>query len=153
MGIIRYFKTFQNQIKKIKEFPNIRVHGTLLYAQFETGLGMDKIIYLWDLGLKLPFINPKLQLAIPKTEPIYENSGAIAFNGTHLVIGGVNQVGVLSLKNMKVLVVQFIADQTGNRGLKIKKIFLFNRGVRVGTAFMSLPFDLLFYKNKSKSNI
>ena len=82
---------------------------------------MDKIIYLWDLGLKLPFINPKLQLAIPKTEPIYENSGAIAFNGTHLVIGGVNQVGVLSLKNMKVLVVQFIAYQTGNRGLKIKK--------------------------------
>ena len=76
---------------------------------------MDKIIYLWDLGLKLPFINPKLQLAIPKTEPIYENSGAIAFNGTHLVIGGVNQVGVLSLKNIKVRVVKLIDNKTGFR--------------------------------------
>ena len=75
---------------------------------------MDKIIYLWDLGLKLSFINPKLQLAIPKTEPIYENSGAIAFNGTHLVIGGVNQVGVLSLKNIKVQILQFIPDQPGS---------------------------------------
>ena len=86
---------------------------------------MDKIIYLWDLSLKLPFINPKLQLAIPKTEPIYENSGAIAFNGTHLVIGGVNQVGVLSLKNIKVPVVQFFVDLTGSRGSKIKKTQIF----------------------------
>ena len=82
---------------------------------------MDKIIYLWDMGLKLPFINPKLQLAIPKTEPIYENSGAIGFNGTHLVIGGVNQVGVLSLKNIKVRVVKLITSQTGFRGSKLKK--------------------------------
>lgn len=64
---------------------------------------MDKFVYIWDLNRNSarPFLTPMLTLAISKSDPHYDNHGALTFNGDHLVIGGRNAVTIISMHKLR----------------------------------------------------